>query len=412
MPAQSQSAAKPALQLGEFVALLGLVTSLVALSIDAMLPALAVIGNDLGVTEANDNQWILSSVFLGFAVGQIFYGPASDSVGRKPAIYVGLLLFIIGCVLSLFATSFTTMLIGRFLQGLGAAGPRIVTMALVRDLYQGSAMARIMSFVMSVFILVPVFAPALGQALLLVAHWRAIFASFLLLAFIAFTWFALRQPETLAIEQRVKFSLRTIAKGVVETCRNRTAFGYTITAGLIFGAFIGFLISVQQILQVQYALGVQFPLYFAILATALGSASFVNAKLVMRFGMRRLSAIALILLSIFAVVFLLIAYLLSGHPPLWSLMTYLLASFFCLGLLFGNFNALAMEPLGHIAGVAAAVIASITTFISLVLGALIGQSYNGTILPLVGGFACLGIAALLVMGWIEKGPGVEDGREQ
>ena len=408
MTAQSQSVSKPALQLGEFVALLGLVTSLVALSIDAMLPALSAIGDDLGVVEANDNQWVLSSVFLGLAIGQIFYGPVSDSVGRKPAIYAGLLLFMMGCVLSLVATSFTTMLAGRFLQGLGAAGPRIVTMALVRDLYQGSSMARIMSFVMTVFILVPVFAPALGQALLLVAHWRAIFASFLLLALIAFAWFALRQPETLAIERRVKFSLRTIGKGVVETCRNRTAFGYTITAGLIFGAFIGFLISVQQILQIQYELGVQFPIYFAILAAALGCASFVNAKLVVRLGMRHLCWIALILLSCFAVVFLLIAYLLAGHPPLWSLMIYLLVSFFCLGVLFGNFNALAMEPLGHIAGVAAAVIASLTTFMSLTLGTLIGQSYNGTILPLVGGFACLSIAALLVMRWIEK-KGVEHG---
>ena len=155
----------------------------------------------------------------------------------------------------------------------------------------------------------------------------------------------------------------------------------------------------------------QFPVYFAILAAALGCASFVNGKLVVRLGMRRLSGIALILLSIFAVVFLLIAYLLSGHPPLWSLMAYLLASFFCLGLLFGNFNALAMEPLGHIAGVAAAVIASLTTFMSLTLGTLIGQSYNGTVLPLVVGFACLSIAALLVMWWIERGAGEEYGRE-
>lgn len=387
----------------EFVALMALLTSLVALSIDAMLPALPEIGADLGVIEANDNQWIISALFIGLAVGQMIYGPLSDSTGRKPAIYAGLVFFIIGCLLSLFASTYTMMLAGRFLQGLGAAGPRIVTIALVRDRFQGREMARIMSFVMMVFILVPAIAPALGQMLLLIAHWRMIFAVFLLLAVIVFVWFALRQEETLTQERRAAFSWRRIGLAIRETFTHRIAFGYTMTAGFIFGAFVGFLNSVQQIFQQQYELGVLFPAYFAVLALSIGGASFINAKLVMRYGMRTLFRNALRLLCGLSLPFIFFAYFSAGHPPLPLLMLYLMCSFCCFGILFGNANALAMEPLGHIAGTAAAVIASLTTVISLTLGAMIGQAYNGTVMPLVIGFCVLGLTALAMMSWTERG---------
>jgi DHA1 family bicyclomycin/chloramphenicol resistance-like MFS transporter len=390
-------------RLGEFVTLMALLISLVALSIDAMLPALPEIGRDLGVERGNDNQLIISVLFLGLAAGQLIYGPLSDSTGRKPAIYLGLILFILGCLLSIFATNFTVMLAGRFLQGIGAGGPRIVIVALVRDCYEGRAMARIMSFVMAVFILVPALAPALGQVILIVAHWRAIFVSFLVLAVTAFAWFALRQPETLTADRRKPFSPRRIGLAVVETCKNRIAFGYTIAAGLIFGAFIGYLASAQQIFQELYGLGRLFPIYFAVLALSIGSASYVNARLVMRFGMRFLSDRALLVLCGFSAVSFLAAAVLSGQPPLWVLMTYLMIAFFCIGILFGNFNSLAMQSVGHIAGVAAAVVGSLTTFISLALGTAIGQAYNGTVLPLVGGFALLGLGSLGVMRWAEAG---------
>ena len=381
---------------------MALMTSLVALSIDAMLPALPAIGADLGVVRTNDNQWVIGLLFLGLAIGQMIYGPMSDSVGRKPAIYAGLALFMIGCFLSLFATTFSTMLIGRFLQGIGAAGPRIVVIALIRDQYQGRAMAQIMSFVMAVFILVPALAPALGQIIVMIADWRAIFASFLLLAVMVSVWFAIRQPETLLVDRRAPFSFKRLRQAIVETCTHRIALGYTLTAGLIFGAFIGFLNLAQPILQAQYGLGAQFPLYFAILALSIGCASYFNARLVMRYGMRRLSRMALWVLSGLAVAAVMAAYPSAGHPPLWGFMAYLICSFFCLGMLFSNFNALAMEPLGHIAGSAAAVIASLTTLISLALGAAIGQSYNGSVLPLISGFAILGIASIVVMQWTER----------
>ncbi len=387
---------------GEFVALMAMMMSLAALSIDTMLPALPEIGQALGVQRVNDNQLIVSLLFLGMALGQIIYGPLSDSVGRKPAIYVGFSLFIIGCLLSFFATSFPVMLVGRVFQGVGAAGPRIVTLALVRDQYNGRAMARVMSFVMAVFILVPVIAPAIGQTILLVAHWRAIFGLFLVLALVASTWFALRQPETLLPAQRIPFSLARIARAIREIVANRIAFGYTIAAGLVSGAFIGYLNSAQQIFQEQYGLGRLFPLFFAMLALALGSASFSNARLVMRFGMRALSLWALLGIGGLSIAFWGIAYMLAGQPPLLALMLYLLISFFGVGILFGNMNALAMEPLGHIAGVGAAVVGSLSTLISLVLGTIIGQSYNGTVLPLVAGFAILSAASLVVMRWAES----------
>ncbi len=387
--------------MGEFVALMALMTSLVALSIDAMLPALGQIGTDLEVQRPNDTQLVVSSLFLGLALGTIVYGPLSDSFGRKPAVYAGFALFLLGCVVSITANSFEIMLAGRVLQGFGVAGPRVVTIAIVRDQHAGRAMARVMSFVMAVFILVPAVAPAIGQGILLVATWRAIFAAFVALALVALVWFAIRQPETLPSSRRIPFSLARIARALREILATRRAVGYTVAAGLIFGAFLGYLNSAQAVFQNQYGLGSKFPLYFAALALAIGSASYFNARLVMRYGMRPLTNAALWSLSALSALFWLIAYFQGGHPPLWSLMGYFALGFFCVGVLFGNVNALAMEPLGHVAGAGAAVVASLSVLISLPLGILIGHSHQGTILPLVGGFAMLGAATLIVTRWTE-----------
>ena len=399
MDATARQAAAESRPGAEFVALMALLTSLVALSIDAMLPALPAIGADLGVARANDTQLVVAALFLGFAVGQMFYGPVSDSFGRKRPIQVGLVLFILGSVLSAAAADFATLLAGRVLQGIGAAGPRTVILALIRDRYSGRAMARVMSFIMAVFILVPVLAPALGQGVEMAAGWRMIFVSFLILAALGFAWFWARQPETLPPGKRRPLSLARIGYAVLETCRNRTAFGYTLTAGLMFGAFVGYLASSQQILAQQYGLGPWFPAAFALLALAIGSASVVNARLVMRFGMRFLAGRALIVLTVLSAGFFAAALAAAGHPPLWALLAWAMAAFFCVGILFGNLNALAMEPLGHIAGVGAAVVGSLTTFVSLAFGTAVAQAYDGTVLPLVAGFALLGAGALLLMRW-------------
>lgn len=390
---------KPLLGFGEFVVLMALMISLVALSIDTMLPALATIGHDLGVQRANDNQLIISLLLLGLSIGQVIYGPMSDSIGRKPAIYAGFGLFIIGALIALFSRNFSMMLAGRFLQGIGAAGPRIVSMALIRDQYQGRDMARVMSFVMAVFILVPAVGPLFGQTILLMAHWRVIFVVFLIMALIAVTWFAIRQPETLPPDRRLPFSLYRIALAIREILTTRMAIGCTIAAGLVFGGFMGYLNSAQQVFQNQYGLGRLFPLYFSSLALAIGGASFLNARLVVRYGMRALSNRAMQTITGLSLLFLPVVFILNGQPPLWMLMIFLVVSFFCIGLLFGNLNAMAMEPLGHIAGIGAAVVGSLSTFIAVMLGLVIGQNYNGTVLPVVSGFAILGIAALVVLRW-------------
>ncbi len=388
----------------EFVCLVALITSLVALSIDTMLPALPEIARDFNVGRINDSQFVISIFFAGMALGQMLFGPLSDSVGRRPAILGGFIVFAAGCVLTLSAVDFSWVLIGRFLQGLGASGPRIVSIALVRDLYAGREMARVMSFVMSIFILVPVFAPAVGQLIISYADWHYIFVMFLGLTGMVALWFWRRQPETLSAEQRIRFSLAQILLDVRSIFRIRTALGYTLTMGFVFGAFIGYLSCSQQIFQVQYERYEMFPLYFGILAAVIGCASLVNARLVLRFGMRRLSRLSLGVICFTSFpVYLLALSLYDGHPPLLLLMLYLMLIFFFFGILFGNLNALAMEPLGHIAGLGSAVVGSLSTLISVGFGVIVADAYDQTVLPLTLGFALLGGAALLTLRWTERG---------
>ncbi|MCP4420621.1 MAG: multidrug effflux MFS transporter [Chloroflexi bacterium] len=375
--------------------------SLAALSIDAMLPALQQIGSDLNIQNPNDRQLIISMIFMGLALGQLFFGPLSDSAGRKPAIYAGLVLYMIGSLLSMVAGSFPIMLAGRLLQGAGISAPRAVTLALVRDQFEGRSMARVMSFVMTVFILVPMLAPTMGQAILHFAGWRSIFGSFIALALIVLVWFALRQPETLSPENRAPFTWRRIFNTTREIFKNRLAFGYTVTAGLVSGAFIGYLNSAQQIFQEQYALGTLFPIYFAVIASSIGLASLLNARLVMRYGMRLLVNRSMLIIVILSVVAFGVATLNAGQPPLWFFMAFLMSSFFCVGVLFGNLNSLAMEPLGHIAGIGAAIVGALSTLISALLGTLIGQSYNETIFPLVIGLGILVGLSMGVARWAE-----------
>ena len=265
-------------------------------------------------------------------------------------------------------------------------------------------MARVMSFVMTVLLLIPMIAPSLGQAILLRAGWRSIFFSFILMALITLIWFALRMPETLSPDKRTQFSLQHIMKTTIEIIKIRPAFGYTLSAGLISGAFLGYLNSAQQIFQEGYALGERFPLFFALIAFSIGIASFTNARLVLRFGMRFLVWWSLIVILGLATLALGIAIMTAGQLPLWLVITYLMSTFFCVGILFGNQNALAMEPLGNLAGIGAAVVGSLSTLISIPLGTFIGQSYNGTVVPLMLGIAVLSGLSLGVVRWTETNP--------
>ncbi len=396
-----RSARAGALRTAEFVPLIALLMSLVALAIDAMLPALPMIGRDLDVQRPNDVQFVITSLFFGLALGQVLFGPLSDRIGRKPAIYAGLTLFMAGCLVSIFASSFEAMIAGRVLQGVGAAGPRIVTMALVRDQFSGRQMARLMSFVMAVFILVPALAPLLGQGILWLGNWRAIFTMFLAVAAVAFAWITLRQPETLPVERRRPFSVRAIGQAVGEIVRIRTSLGYTLATGLVFAPFVAYLSSAQQIFQEAYRTGAMFPVYFGVLALGVGFGGMVNGRLVLRLGMRRLSKTGAATVALVSLAAWIGLFQFDGLPPLWLFMAYLLVVFLFIGLVFGNLNALAMEPLGHIAGVGAAVVTSLSTLISVPLGSLIGQAFDGTIHTQVGAFALFGSLTLGAMLWAE-----------
>ena len=382
---------------------MALTTSIVALSIDGMLPALPAIGRDLGVSNPNDSQLVISMLFLGMGFGQLIFGPLSDSIGRKPSLYIGVGVFIIGCIMSIFATTFEMMIAGRIIQGIGASGPRIIPMALIRDEYEGRGMARIMSLISMVFILVPMLAPLFGQVIIYYFDWRAIFTGFLILSVVLFFWFATRQPETLVEEKRKELSVKSIVGGFKEVLSNRVSMGYTASIGMISGAFIAYLATAQPILQDQYELGLKFPLYFAALSFSIGIASYLNSRLVIKWGMRFLSFWSLVVIIATSVFFALFLYFTTAEPPLWLFLSYMVTILFFTGVLFGNVVSMAMEPLGHVAGVGAAVVGSLSTFISVPFGVLVGQSYDGSVMPLVIGFVGCCSVSLCLMLWAGKG---------
>ena len=391
--------------LREFVPLAALMTSLVALSIDAMLPALGQIGEQLGLSDPNRAQLVVGSMLLGLGLGQLFYGPVSDSVGRKPCIHVGLGIFIAASIVATLAHDFDTLLIARFAQGFGAAGPRTLVLAIVRDRYQGNEMARVMSFVMTVFILVPTIAPAIGQAILWVESWRSIFALFIVLAVAALTWCALRMPESLLEQYRRPFSAHSIGSAIVDVLSSREAIGYTLATGFIFAAFVGYLSSSQQIFVDLYAVGDWFPAYFGALALGLGAASYFNARIVRRLGMARLALRAGVGACSLSALWLLVVVASDGKPHIALLMGLLLLIFLAFGFMFGNLNSLAMQPLQHVAGLGAAVVGALSTSISVPIGASIGQAFDGTLLPLAVGFVLFSALCVVAQWWAGRSSG-------
>lgn len=387
----------------EFIALMALMMSLVALSIDAVLPALDAIGQSMGVTNSNDNQFLIGILFVGMAFGQLLFGTLSDSVGRRLAMMIGYIVFFIGSLVTLAANDFDTLLMGRFLQGFGVAAPRVLTIAIVRDLYEGRSMARVMSFIMMIFIIVPMLAPIFGQFILTIANWKAIFAVIALIGMISLAWYQLRQGETLAVKDRVDFNINKMIFALKIILTNRSAFGFTIAAGIISGPFIFYLSSAQQLFQKTYELGASFPLYFAGLALAFGLSSFFNGKYVMEYGMHRIVKFSLSLMTVTSLVFIFIVWIFNGLPILWITTSYMVLTFFCIGLLFGNLNALAMEPLGHIAGIGAAVVGFVSTLMAAILAVFIGLQFNETVYPLVISFFVAGLTTLVLLQWIECG---------
>lgn len=402
MPTNPPQARTPGLV--EFVTLIGLLSAVDALSIDGMLPALQAIGSDLGAASSNDPQQIVTLFFLGMAAGPLVAGPLSDSIGRKPAVGIFLALYAVGTLLAIFAASFPVMLAGRMLQGFAAAGPFIITMAITRDLYEGDAMARINSFTIGVFVLVPMIAPMIGQGILVLFHWRAIFVFFLTFAGLVGLWFMLRQPETLAAEHRKPFRASAIWRALVEACTNRQALGYTIIEGLQFGAFLAYLSTAPQLFQDIYGEGARFPLWFALLAGAVGVAGLWNSALVLRFGMRPLTMGALAVMGVTSLPFLAWSIAADGKPPLAVFIGYLALILFCRGITAGNIAALVLQPLGHLAGMGSTVFGSLSALIAIPIGSLIGRSFDQSVVPLVAGFALLPLIAVAVMGTVERRP--------
>lgn len=386
----------------EFILLVALLNALVAMSIDTMLPAIGVIATELGARDPNHRQFIITALFAGMTLGTLIYGPVSDSVGRKPAIFVGLLIFAFGALISMVSTSFEMILVGRFIQGLGAASPGYVSIAMVRDGLAGSAMARVMSFVMTVFMLVPILAPSIGQMVLIFFNWRFIFAGFVVMGIAAGLWLAIRQDETLPKEKRRPFSPRNLAHAGLEACRHPVMLGYTLAAGCIFSGLIAYLGTSQQIFAEQYQQGGYFALWFAGFAVALALAMMANSRFVMTLGMRRITKYALYSGTSLSIVAGFVSLFYAGQPPLVLFGAYVFLNFFCMGLLFGNYNAMALEPVGHIAGMASAMSGFLSSILSIFGGAVIGQAYHGTVTPLILGFAGFGILAIFATEWAES----------
>lgn len=379
----------------EFVALMASLMAIVALTIDAILPAISIIGTAIHSEDPTVNQLLITMIFLGLGVGQLFFGPLSDSYGRKPIVYVGFIVFTFASVICLFAPNIEVMILGRILQGIGLSAPRTIVISIIRDSYKGDYMAKVMSFVVAFFILIPIVAPAIGKLILDQFGWKAIFYMQLLFALIVALWFWKRQKETLKPEYKVSFSIKLFIDGTKEFVKHKETIAFTMISGLVTGAFLVYLSASQHIFENQYALKEVFPYIFAGLSISIGLSTFLNGTLVLRFGMRKLSFMALITFCVIAVVYVIVFWS-SNNPNIYVLIAFLFAQFFCLGFMWGNFRSIAMEPIGHIAGIGAAINGFVSTLLSIPIATLVGYYVKDTVWPMFLGLAICGIGSLII----------------
>lgn len=385
----------------EFVTMIAGLMALNALALDIMLPALPEIGHGLGLTRDNDRQLVLSTYMVGFGLGQFVIGSVSDRFGRKPVLMFGIVVYIATAAICAMAPSFVLLLVARFMQGLASAVPRVITTSVVRDCYNGRRMASVMSLSMMVFMAVPVLAPSIGQIIVLVAPWRAIFGFLAIYGVIVGTWSFLRLPETLPADRRRPINPRSVFEAFVHVLGNRLTVGYSLAGGLMFGAMFSLLLSAQQIFGEVYGLGPWFPVAFAGIAIMMSLSSFLNARFVGRLGMKRISHTAVMAFTLIALTMSIAARAgVLSFPPFIGLLA--MALFF-VGLVFANFNAIAMEPQGKIAGTASSIIGSLTTLLAASIGSITGQAFDGTVIPLSTAHLVLGLAALATISVTEKG---------
>ena len=385
----------------EFIALMASLMSVVALAIDSLLPALDVIGSAVQTSSATENQLIITMIFLGLGIGPLIFGPLSDNLGRKPVVYFGFILFLLSSFICVRAQTIEYMILGRVLQGIGLSAPRTISIAIIRDQYQGDPMARIMSFVTVVFLLVPIVAPAIGKMVLDNFDWQSIFLMQLWCSGAVALWFWRRQPETLDPEHKRALQLKDYLHGLSEVIKEPRTMGYTLISGLVFGSFMVYLSGAQQIFHQQYDLKDEFPMIFAGLSIAIGLAIFSNGHLVLRFGMKTMVTRALYGFFAIALLYVLVF---SGqdNPSIEVLMIFFGLQFFAIGFLFGNLRALAMQPMGHIAGMAAAITGFISTIMALPISTFIGTYIENKVWPIFLGFTLCGALSLLILRGIDQ----------
>ncbi len=374
--------------------------SLVALSIDAVLPALEQIGISIGIKHSNDTQLLITMIFLGLGFGQLIFGPISDSLGRKPVVYFGFILFVIASFICVAATSIEMMVFGRILQGIGLSAPRTVSIAMVRDTFSGDYMAKVMSFIVVIFILVPVVAPAIGKVMLDLFGWRFIFYSQLIYGVFVMVWLWKRQVETLPKEKRVKFSTHLFVDGTKEFIKHKQAIIFTLISGFITGSFIVYLSASQIIFQEQYNLVDEFPFIFAGLAITVGLATFLNGTFVLKYGMLKLVTVFTLFFTAIPLAYIFIFYG-TPNPSISILLLFFGMQFFAIGFLFGNLRALAMQPIGHIAGIGAAINGFVSTLMAVPIATYIGKYVITTALPLFIGFFVCGTLSLIALYYLK-----------
>jgi DHA1 family bicyclomycin/chloramphenicol resistance-like MFS transporter len=383
------------LPMREFIVLMAMTFAMVAFSVDAMLPALPQIGAAISPDDLNKAQVVLTSFIFGMGVGTFFTGPLSDTFGRKPVVFWGTVLFIIGAALAAVSQSLEVMVLGRVIQGLGVAGPRIVSLAIVRDLYQGRQMASILSYAMLIFTLVPAIAPALGAEIIKVFGWRSIFIAFIIFAVMVIGWMMVRQPETLPIEKRKPFRLKPLMAATAE-CFSHRIFAFSVLSQIVsFAMLFGMLSSTQQIFTVTYGKVDTFPLWFGVIAIVAGTASIVNAKLVHKYGMRAMASVGYFLVAVLSSIVL--VWFFFALPPFILFMAWTTSVFFMAGLVIGNLNALAMEPVGHIAGLGASIMGAVATVGGVMIAAPVGLAFDGTPMPLAIALLILSSIGMLIL---------------
>lgn len=377
--------------------------ALAAVGIDMILPAFGQMREEFGLApDSTAVAGVITAYFLGLALGQVVYGPLADRFGRKPTLYLGYGVYLLGAVASALAPGLGLIYVARFIWGLGAAGPRVVTLSVVRDRFNGEEMSRAMSFIMAVFILVPIVAPSLGAAVVAFASWRWVFGACALLAIVMAVW-ALRLAESLDPANRRELGARHIWEATRLVLSNRQTVGYMLALTALMGVFTSYLASSEIIFGEVFDASEEFPILFGAMAAVMGAAMLANAFVVRRFGTRRMAHVVLVAYVVAAVVFLGLSLVTGGQPSLEVFLIGLGVMLSSHALIMPNFNTIAMDPMGRVAGTASAVIGTISMAGGALMGAVLDRAFDGTILPLTLGFAGLGVVALGLVLWAERG---------